>query len=454
MITAAWPVYPIAHKYAKSSAVNGYQQFLNGIIVSTDMVTFECTRDGPCKQTYDCDKYYVTVVDQAAYTDKDGVYHSEVSHEEPRWHQCPFATREFSFKATGLAWKSFSWTMAANWLAEKPQRWKNRSIPSELKRGIPQRWQAIKDSIAQGYAQPITVPDSYANYILSNEKTLLRESSDDIDALRKAKLLPPHVANLNKDPIYGDFLADKMSFVGFTPANANTWQDRLMRFNAMLGTELEGDMATLAIKDSALSSAHVTQTQFSQAVKTNWLNNQGKKAFAKNGIGLVLGISDDGTTILWAQAFTGMPIGNGILMSRLNSLLRNVPFDPDVVFGKIGARVVKNDKGKLKPQFDPNPQGIVPHTVMVDTPFLRACMEKCDDKKEKGQTGFVSLQNEIPISTAGKVWASIFIIFVMMGLSFLGYNYLSTMGSPPEFSPNVRRKRNSYPYRTHPRSTP
>lgn len=403
--------YPIGHHIAQRGAIGGFHQFLNGSIVGTDVDRTTCHEDGSCHQTYNCDPYFVTVVDSAAYTDKDGNYHPEVSHVETRYHDCPYATEEYTYKVTDSLGGEH--TVASHIFAASPHAWRSgESLPSNVPRGVPKLWQEAQDGIETNNLYPITLPSTYDNYILADQHTILRESSDDIEALKKLKLLPDHTHNLH-DPFYNQFNADKVSFVGFTPANAADWQQELMYFNAALGMTLRGDLHVVAIKASALPSS-VSPRAYLLTLKAYWLNDLGKYAFAKNGVVLVLGVDDTASTVIWSQASTGMPVGNGTMLAALSSL-DNTPFTLDALFGSTTAKVVSKD-GKTSASYIPG-SGIVPQTMMVEYPFARACME-CKDKSEASEQGFTYLSTDIPLSggaLVGTILVDYFLILLMWG---------------------------------------
>jgi hypothetical protein len=397
--------YPIMHSISKEHAVGGYHQYLNGSIVSADMEHFKCTRDGPCDHEYSCDYYYTTEY----YTDSDGNTHSR---EELHWHHCPYASEEFSYMVTDTFGNTYD--LGDHFFAEKPLPWKrNKSVPTDVPRGVPARWQHAHDSLKRGDSDPVTVQGEYKNFILSSEDTILKAASSNIAQLRKARLLPDHTKNI-QSPIHQQYLADKVSFVGFTPSNPAAWQDALMHFDAGLGMTRQGDMHIVAIKASGIP-ASISPEDYMNALKAYWLNSLGKNALAKNGIALVLAVNDSASQVEWAKAATGMPIGNGVMLQRLSSQLSGLPFTPPAILGSTTARV---DPTTHKVTYTPG-SGRAAQIVMQEFPFVRACME-CKDKNEKGQHSFVDLSDQIPLSTSGRVWGTI----LLLALIFIGWSWI------------------------------
>lgn len=409
--------YFIGLHASQQGAVSGYSQFLNGSIVAANVETTNCSRDGSCQHSYECDSYSVTVQD-VSYDSKGKAHYS--SHQETRWHDCPYVTQEFSYTLDDSLGDSH--TIASHVFATTPVAWKDpysfwggtKAIPGDVNRGVPAQWQHAADGIKLGNLDPVTVPNTYKNYILSSEKTLLKDSSDEIDALKSKNLLPNHTVNLQK-PIYDNFIADKINFVGVspTPSVASTWRSALMHFNAALGMTRQGDLHVIAVKASAV--AKVTSPDgYLNAVKAHWLNDLGKKALAKNGVIVVLAVDDSASTIKWSRSSTGMPIGNGAMIQALNLELTGTPFTPANVFGSTTASTTTVN-GKLTAKYSVG-TGIVAHIILQKYPFERACMG-CSGAEDAGQTGFTQLSTEIPLGGTALVWT--IIIDVVLGLGII-----------------------------------
>lgn len=406
--------YPIGLNAAQADAVGGYHQFLNGSIVATNRVLYQCSEDGSCSHDYACD--YYTEEETEYYTDSNGKSQSR-QVTVSKHHDCPYATKEFSYTATDSFGNESQ--LGDHVFDKNPQAWRRgEGIPKDIPRGVPPQWQHASDGIASGNTDPVTVLADYKNFILSSEHTLLKAASSDIALLKNKKLLPDHTANL-EEPIYSNFLASKVSFVGVKPPNSASWQDALMRFNAALGTMRQGDMHVVVIKASALP-ASVSSENYLNAVKAYWLNNLGKNALAKNGIALILAVDDSASTIKWARSTTGMPIGNGPMLQALNTELNDQPFTVDSVFGTTSGRVVSaGPKPKVTYQIG---SGLAAQIIMQDFPFQRACMG-CEGKEDVGQHGFVNLSTEIPLGGAALVWTIIIDIVICLVLA-IGLNSL------------------------------
>ncbi len=405
---------PIALNIAQTGAVAGYQQSLNGTVLSVADQSYQCYRDGPCVHTYDCDSYQVLV--HAAYTDSNNNYHAAVYDTD--YHQCPVATWEFKYTITAKAYHAYTFTLVDHGFARNPKPWccaqevdGDSSIPSSVPRGVPAQWLKAKRDKAAGNSDAVTVHDSYANYILANEATIFRKYSDDIGMLRKRHLLPPPPLA----PIYDNYLSRKVYFVGLHPSAPvqGAWQSVVAHLNADLGTNLQGDMHVVAVNANVLQGV-ISPFNYARAIQADWLNDYGKEAVAKNAIILVVGVNPLTNTIAWAQADTGMPNGNEAMLQTLHDQLPGVAFTPNALFGNTTAQVVQTPQGTSVHYTLGS--GTVTQIVMRTHAFLRACMgcQSARDKKvDKGQQGYVYLKTELPLPAWGVIVTIIVDILIL-----------------------------------------
>jgi len=397
---------PIATGIAQTGAVSGYQQYLNGTVVNVYATPYQCARDGSCTHWYNCDSY--TVVVSAAYTDKDGNYHPEV--DETDYHHCPVATMEFTYTIVAKAYHTFVWNIVDHGFAAHPIPWccasevdGNTTMDPNVPRGVPTQWLKAYHDWKAGHSDPVTVKDSYSNYILANEHTLLRQHSDDIGMLRKKHLLPPGPL----PQIYDTYLANKVDFVGLDTVPADqrvALQNAVASLNADLGTNLQGDMHVVAVNADALQGT-ITPQDYATAIEADRLNDYEKDAMAKNAILLVVGVNPTTNTIAWSQAATGMPIGNDEMLAALDNQLKGVAFTSNAMFGDTIAKVVQTANDDYDVHYTAG-NGIVSQIVMVQHKFLRACMD-CQSARDKkvnaGQQNFVYLKTELPLPGWGVI---------------------------------------------------
>ena len=410
IIVALFVTVIVGPSAAKAQAAEGYQEFWNGSIVDAYVVETACTRDGPCVYEYDCDPYLVPYTVQVpAGTDSKGntIYRTETRYRT-EYHRCPYATHEYQYRLADNIGRDFA--IGGTRIAEQALSWRSgTSIPGNLDRGIPTRWLQSKTRLESGDAEPVTKTNTYTNYILPSDNDVLEEFSASIESYLEAGLLPEHTLNMgNGDMLYdNEMQATKVQFIGVN-SDTEKWNERLMRFNAALGSELQGDMHIVVV-----NSAQVTNPfDYTNALKAYWVNELGKWSFPKNGI--VVAIGTDGTTIQWASAATGMPEGNGGMISAIQNGLTGQPLDPDIVLGVVTAEPYTREDGKKKVSYEYG-DGILARIVFEDFPFMRACM-KCDDADDTG-TGFVYLKDSIPVSTGAKL----LMFFIVLAISVISY---------------------------------
>jgi hypothetical protein len=265
-------------------------------------------------------------------------------------------------------------------------------------------WQLYKRDIEHRNADPITAVDTYTNYVLASQDTILKAYSSEVDSYLKRGLLPEHTEGFVKgNPFKDQLTVYKMSFVGFKSGNAALWQKRLMHFNAALGMTLQGDLHMVAIDDKLVGSGQ--SEAYANAIKAYWQGpKMGKKALAKNGIIVVLGVDRASRTISWARANTGMPVGNGEMISAIESRLPGKPFDPAAVLGNVRAAPVQ-DNGKPAIKYSLG-YGALTSIMFRNFPFARACMQ-CKDKTDNG-TSLVYLEADIKVP----FWAQFLNVFL------------------------------------------
>ncbi len=393
----------IGPNLARNGAVNGYKEFYNGSVTKAVAEVDRCTRDGSCAHTYKCDPYEVEVVDSYAYTDSDGNYHPEVSHWETRYHDCPYATREISYFLNDSLGRTIM--IGANYFELDPKPWRDgRRIPSDVPRKVPHRWQMAKNHLEEGLSDPVTGVYPYANFILASENELYKEYDGSVAQYKKAGLLPKHTANLGNKVLYDyGMRARKIQAVGGLKVDKlPQWNGRLMRLNAALGSELRGDMHVVLMPAAKVSNPD----DYITSLKAHWMS-LGKWSISKNGIILALGVSNDGKTVEWSRAETGMPEGNGTMQEALKLRLSHAAFNPDVLLGNTPAAIYR--EGKVK--YDQNSAGMIGKIVLTDFPYKRPCM-KCEDKEDSG-VGYVELKSLVPITTGAKV----LMFFIVLAIS-------------------------------------
>ncbi len=393
-----------------------HHEYWNGWELVAYREDITCEEDGSCRYSYDCHPYLVYVSQTCSTTDSNGNTSSyECGHYETRYHQCPYVDMETNFIIqTTLG----DYTISAHRFPDNPQahRWdRGEEIPDSViasaETGIPQFWADAKRRIDSGWPGPVTARRDYDNYILASDHTILKQYSSDIERFQRQKLLPPVTSD-----VHDFYLADKVHFVGWTPKDATAWQDALNRLNAALGVELQGDVQIVIIHSSVVDN---DKDSYTFALKAYWQDKKvfGKDVMSKNGIGIVIGTTD-GTTVSWARAFTGMPLGNEHLLVALESGLKGQPLSPAPLIGGIKTSTsAVNDPGKQESRIVVRSThwGAIASILWGDhdqsTRFTRISMGGKGDTGGHG-SGFMYLKSEIVPTDSQKSWISWIIFFV------------------------------------------
>ena len=396
--------FTVAHfgtKIAINHAVGGYKEFWNGSIVSSGSGSTACTRDGDCENTYDCDPY--EVVDIVPNADGKGT-HIE-THTE--YHSCPYVTREYSYWLDDSFGDSHY--LMYHGFAANPQQWRRgEGIPGDVPRGIPVAWIKAVKELRAGDLPPATKINKYDNYILASARSILKEHSDDVATYKKQGLLVAPTVSW-KSPLINGFTANKVVFVKTSMTDQDQWQNALNHLNSALGAERQGDMHMLVVRSSAVNDPDA----YARTLIAYWQSKEfGKWALGKNTIAVIVGVSDDGKTVQWARAKTGMPIGNGQLLAAISFIPKGTSADPQTL---IGYPVAKWNGKKL---LFTRSGGVIERIVLDTSPFIRGCMD-CKDKGDQG-TSYVYLKKELHPSGTAKFWIA-FLSLILNGLMWYGF---------------------------------
>lgn len=296
-----------------------YNQTLNGWETKAWRKDVICTRDGPCSHSYACDPYIVMVT----YTYSCGKSTCTGVRPETRWRQCPYAKIEYDYHIdTTLG----DYLVGDRWVSADRPRWRaSVAVPASIPAGVPVLWQAALERITQGLPGPVSKRSSYENLILASDKTILKRFSPDMERLRTSLLVQAPI------PVgITDFYTSRhLAVIGprLAPNDDAKWDSRLRYVNASL-SELQGDLYVVLVTEQ---SAKATPDELVNALRAYWFGFA-RDALAKNAIVLVLGLSE-GNIVKWSRAWTGMPLGNDLLLARLMDL-EGHPADPDVLLGQ------------------------------------------------------------------------------------------------------------------------
>jgi hypothetical protein len=175
------------------------------------------------------------------------------------------------------------------------------------------------------------------------------------------------------------------------------WEFAVDRFNAALGTDLQGDLNLVFVP------AEVNRDRYAGALNAYWTGDTfGDQALSKNGIVVIVGV--DGGEVAWSEAFTGMPVGNELMLTRLGSL-EGTALTPDDLLGRPVGIIADDDVDEIT-----HGDGAIEAAVWAnDRPFERICMT-CQDPDENGGYGYLIGDVE---PTPGQRWA-IFVVTVLL----------------------------------------
>lgn len=371
--------------------------------------TTVCHEDGSCNWTYDCDPYTVTDVS----TDANG---NTTTSSHTEYRSCPYVTREYDYYVDTTLGK---YTIGSSRFSTDPHVWRSsdgEGIPRDAGRGEPAFWRAAKDRIDAGDNGPVVKNEEYDNFLLASQSTILKKWSAAKDKYLKAKLLPKVDYKITSH-----YYNDKVSFPGFKLRdfpNWEEWERAVMREDAALGTDLQGDMRVIIVPASKVTNP----PEYIGALQAYWEGPElGKYDISKNGIILVLAMDDAGVDqscakppcIAWAEAATGMPLGNEQMLAQLEDELPGHSLDPTELFGHPRIKFGKH-KSIVHQCLDTpcTTHGVVEDILWGKNKFERICMS-CEDKGDKG-TGFLYLKNELQPTGGQKFWIE-FVAFLLCG---------------------------------------
>jgi len=404
-----------------------YHEFWGGFEVSVDRVVHRCHQSetdggstGGCVHTYNADQYSTQETYTVTVPDADG----EGTHTETRccktvwhWRQVPYTDTETSWIIrTTLG----DYTVGRNWLPDNPESHRIRPkygdpmerLDTSLPTGTPQQWQDAHDRIQRGDPGPVTARMDYENYILASQHTVLRQNSASIERYKQADLLP----RLNAS-VENFYYADRVYFVGTHPSG--NWQFAANRFAAALGTDLQGDIHVVIVDANQINDPD----DYSQALFAYWQSPEfGKDAIAKNGIMVVLG-TRDGTTVDWARAGTGMPVGNEAMLIDIRNNLQGVELTPESIFGTPRGEPYVDTDGDTEFRII-HSDGALENIIWGEHQFQRVCM-KCDDADDRG-VGYNYLKSEIQPTSGQK--AIILLVTALLGL--IAWGICIALGAP------------------------
>lgn len=380
----------------KSDALR-FQEFWNGYETKAVMKSIQCTRNGSCAHTYKCDPHLVTKYRTVTETVSDGKGGTKTktrqeSYQETEYHSCPYTTFEYTYKVeTTLD----NYTVKSNVFAADPVAFRpGKSVPSNVFRGEPAEWVAVKKRLEANDPGPVTIMKSYDNYILASQSSILREYSDKIESLKNDGLLPVVASEVKT--------LQAVKTYGVNHEVSSEWVNSVMRFNAAFGTTLQGDLHLVITENISDGFS------YANALNAYWQSDAlGRNAISKNALVVVLGVNDG--KVQWAEAFTGMPGGNERLLSQIKNDLKGADFKPESLIGSPKGVLSGNEIIDVK-----HTDGLLENAVWGVNEFTRTCM-LCAGDEDTG-TGFSYLSSDVQPTTASIVGTSIIGAMLIVGL--------------------------------------
>jgi hypothetical protein len=390
----SWAGAAVGSNWAKGELLT-YNEFWNGYETEAIHLVDDCEYNGSCRHTYDCDPYLV------AHTTTDSKGNTS-TYYTTEYNSCPYATQEWTFKIkTSL---KTEYTIVDGGFTDNPVMYRGDSgLPDHVHRGYPQFWLDAKARIESGDPGPITEQRQYDNYILASQNSILKEFSTEKDKFQSEGKIPKIAGAANNAGITSPYLGNKAYFVVGVP-NQDQWTASVNRFNAALGSTLQGDMHLVFVDHN------VDPHAYEGALNAAWTGpDLGRNALSKNGLVIIVGVNGDNGE--WVRAFTGMPVGNETLLKTIENLKDIDLNNPATVLGN--PKGVINEEGKVKEAINTN--GSIEELVWGPNKFQRVCMA-CQGPEDAG-AGFVYLDADIE-PTGGQVAAVVLLNLLLIGIGW------------------------------------
>lgn len=390
-----------------------FNEYWNGSEKATSINVKQCERDGSCDNTYNCDPYTVTRVE--TYTDSDGNTQSRIV-TETHYHSCPYSSEETRYNVETTLGEH---NIGGSLMTGAPYR-DNKAIPGGQVTEPPKLWVEANERIKSGNPGGATKVNTYKNYILASEYSIMKKYSDAVEEYKGAGLLPEPTSGVHD--YYQSF---KLGFAGKPQVDLVSMQEDVGRFNGRLGSELQGDMRVVVVEGDLVKDPD----RYAHAVEAYWFDeSHDRNRLAKNALVVIIGVDEykapapkpvtddekdtsegeastqtteeenpetiaEGTPVVsWARAFTGMPLGNEQLLATIQNNLQGLPADETL----IGS-----------PAYDPvketyKSSGGALETIVFDTSTFERISMDAIDENDKG-SGFNYLKGDIQMSTTATV---------------------------------------------------
>ncbi len=372
----------------------------NGWETSVEVVRNRTSEDGSMRH-YWIETRTVVYYEDEEYTDSDGKKQTRsVRKTKQVDFKIPYTTEEWDFVVHTTIGDV---TIETGYLPEHPNNYRYRTFTNVPEArfasttGYHPYYLTVKDRLDKNNPGPVSLRKTYDNYILASQTTILARFNDSIEKYKKENLLPKLQASVS-----GYYDADRIYFVG-NPQTTGDWRTSGRRFNSALGQTLQGDLHLVIIDADKV----LDRDNYGGALVAYWQSPEfGKDALSKNGIVVIIGAKEG--KVKWANAYTGMPMGNEHLLLEIRNTLPGTAVDADALLGNPYARLTGGGKVQVF-----NTQGALEKLLWGNNQFKRVHMT---DKNGNG-VGYAYLLSELEPTTGQKIWILV-VVFMFSGIAW------------------------------------
>lgn len=355
VVIFAWPVATISYSITKDNDQT-YTEYWGGHEQATTTNVVVCERDGYCKNEYQCDPYIYTWTE--TYTDGDGKTQTRV-RSETRYHDCPYSTEETEY----IIQTTLGNYSVAN-LMTGPEYRPGKAIPGGQQTEPPALWTAAAERINSGEPGGVFKSNQYKNYLHASAETISKLYSEDIETYTDKGVLP----RIQQDQ-YDIYRMDKALY----PKNAlldekhiEATRKEAELLSAALGSEKQGDLRVVFVPNRLVPESEAEK--YGLTLMAYWASeDMGRYATPKNAVVIIVGVGGTKAepTASWARAYTGMPLGNEMMLSEIERKLDGATIGE----GFLGAPKYQPGTGKLK-----HTDGVLEDILFGSNGFQRVSM--------------------------------------------------------------------------------
>lgn len=398
--------YSVTRMIAQNMSVGGYSEYWNGWEKSAIRDDRTCYRDGSCSHTYQCDPYAVT----ETYTDSNGKSQTRTRTE---YHSCPYSKQETDFIVKTTV---DDVVIGNNVMTGEPFRW-GTGIPGG-QQGEPREWVEAKKRTEANKPAPATFVKKYPNFLHGTNDAAFARYEGDIQTFQEKGLLPA----LSKGTV-GHYGSEKVYVAGGAPEDLKSrYADDVARLNGAFGKDLQGDLHVVFVP----SDIGYSSTEYIETLMAYWQSSQqGKNTLSKNALLVVMGV--EGDKVEWADARTGMPVGNDHLRIEIRDEMPGLALDD---------KLIGNPSYDIPRETIVRSDGHLESMLWGENSYQRVSMSG-DDEDDNGE-GFLYLKDSI-IPTTGQLMVAGFLMLLLAAGITTGLSALFAAKNPDtSFGSNSR----------------